>query len=193
MPTDGRSPYHMHTTSNPYDRYLVPAGTYKNMVYEHSVVNLHELPYFFPTRYFEVHRLENHIPVGYRRSVGWGVNTFYLESFIDELAHAASKDPYQYRRELIARNATYPHRDDWLKALDMAAQMSGWGKPLPEGWARGISIDDRRRPTRSMVSLCAQVATVSVSRAGLLRLEQRRCRIRRGLLVRKPALGPKAD
>jgi hypothetical protein len=60
----------MHTTSNPYDRYLVPAGAYKNMVYEHSVVNLHELPYFFPTRYSEVHKLENHVPVGYRRSVG---------------------------------------------------------------------------------------------------------------------------
>ena len=53
------------------------------------------------------HRLENHIPVGYRRSVGWGVNKFYLESFIDELAHAAGKDPYQYRRELIARNTEY--------------------------------------------------------------------------------------
>src|SRR5206468_7044739 len=57
----------------------------------------------------------------------------------------------------LARNPAEPklgiggfaHRDDFLKALDMAAKMSGWGTPLPEGWARGIAIDDRRRPTRT--------------------------------------------
>jgi isoquinoline 1-oxidoreductase beta subunit len=102
--------------------------------------------------------------------VGWGVNAFYLESFIGELAHAAGKDPYEYRRELVARNPKYPYRDDWLKALDMVAKMSGWGTPLPEGWARGIAIDDRRRPTRSTISLCAEVVTVSLSRSGQLRL-----------------------
>jgi isoquinoline 1-oxidoreductase beta subunit len=52
--------------------------------------------------------------------------------------------------------------------------MSGWGKPLPEGWARGIAIDDRRRAqtTRTAVALCAQVATVSVSRSGQVKLER---------------------
>ena len=75
--------------------------------------------------------------------------SFYLESFIDELAHAAGKDCYEYRRELIARNTKFPNRDDWLKALDTVAKISGWGTPLPEGWARGIAIDDRGRPTRT--------------------------------------------
>jgi isoquinoline 1-oxidoreductase beta subunit len=110
--------------------------------------------------------------VGYRRSTGSGVNVFYLESFIDELAHAAGKDPYAYRRELIARNTHFRDRDDWLKALDMVAKMSGWGSPLPEGWARGIAIDDRRRPSRATVALCAEVVTVSLSRRGQLRLER---------------------
>ncbi len=56
----------------------------------------------------------------------------------------------------------------------MVAKMSGWGTPLPEGWARGIAVDDRRRaaPARSATSLCAEVVTVSVSRAGVLRLER---------------------
>ena len=102
------------------------------------------------------------------------MNVFYLESFIDELAHAAGKDSYEYRRELVARNTKFRDRDDWLKALDMVAEMSGWGKPLPEGWARGIAVDDRRRAlqTRTATTLCAEVVTVSVSRSGQLRLER---------------------
>ncbi|HEY3616782.1 MAG TPA: molybdopterin cofactor-binding domain-containing protein [Candidatus Sulfotelmatobacter sp.] len=102
------------------------------------------------------------------------MNVFYLESFIDELAHAAGKDSYEYRRELIARNTKFRDRDDWLKALDMVAEMSGWGQPLPHGWARGIAADDRRRaaPGRTATSLCAQVVTASVSRSGQLRLER---------------------
>jgi len=72
----------------------------------------------------------------------------------------------------VARNARFRDRDDWLKALDMVAEMSGWGKPLPEGWARGIAIDDRRRPSRATVALCAEVVTVSINRGGLLRLER---------------------
>jgi isoquinoline 1-oxidoreductase beta subunit len=90
------------------------------------------------------------------------------------VAHAG-KDPFEYRRELVARNTKFRDRDDWLKALDMVAKMSGWGTPLPEGWARGIGIDDRRRPSRKTVALCAQVVTVSISRRGELRLERVDC------------------
>jgi isoquinoline 1-oxidoreductase subunit beta len=165
----------MHTTSDPYDRRQVPYGTHKNPVHEQAVVCLHELPYFIPTRYYEVHKLNTHIPVGFRRSVGWGVNAFYLESFIGEMAYAAGRDPCEYRRELVARNPDFRDRDDWIKALDMAAKMSGWGTPLPEGWARGIAIEDRRRPQPTAISLCAQVVTVSVSRSGVVRLERVDC------------------
>ena len=135
---------------------------------------LHELPYYrsHPSITTSTRRTAT-FRSGFRRSTGSGVNVFYLESFIDELAHAAGKDPYEYRRELIARNTNFRDRDDWLKALDMVAKMSGWGTPLPEGWARGIAIDDRRRPSPAAPSrLCAEVVTVSVSRGGLLRLER---------------------
>ena len=164
----------MRTNGDRYDRSLTPSGTYKNPVSEQAVRGLHELPYFFPTLYYDVHTQNSHVPVGFRRSTGSGVNVFYLESFIDELAHAAGKDSYEYRRELIARNIKFRDRDDWLKAFDMVAEMSGWGKPLPEGWARGIAADDRRRAlqTRTATTLCAEVVTVSVSRSGQVRLER---------------------
>lgn len=162
----------MHNISTPYDRFMAPIGTYKNPVGEQTVVGLHKLGYHIPTRYLEAHRLDNHIPVGYRRAVGFGVNKFYLESFIDELAYAAGKDCYEYRRELIARNTDFRYRDDWLLALDTAAKMAGWGKPLPEGWARGIAIEDRGHPLRKGIALAAEVVTVSISKRGLLRLER---------------------
>jgi isoquinoline 1-oxidoreductase beta subunit len=165
----------MRTTGDRYDNAGTPAGTYKHPVAEQAVRGLHELPYFVPTLYYDVRTRNSHVPVGFRRSTGSGVNVFYLESFIDELAHAANKDPYEYRRELVARNTRFRDRDDWLKALDMAAKMSGWGEPLPQGFARGIAIDDRRRPSRATVALCAEVVTISLSRRGQLRLERVDC------------------
>ena len=142
-------------------------------------------PYFVPNYRYMAHLNTNqnpksHVPLDTRRATGSSTNCFYLESFIDELAHAAGKDPYMYRRELIARNPSEPTpgvggfrgRDDWLKALDRVTEMAGWGTSLPEGWARGIAIDDRRRPSRNSTTICAQVHTVSMSRSGQVRLER---------------------
>src|SRR3984957_8297852 len=96
----------LHNIADQYDRNPIRAGTYKNRVAEGTVRGLDELPYFVPTFFFDVHAKNSHVPVGFRRSSGSAANVFYLESFVDELAHAAGKDPYEYRRELIARNTT---------------------------------------------------------------------------------------
>jgi isoquinoline 1-oxidoreductase beta subunit len=165
----------MRTTGDRYDTTGTPAGTYKHEVAEQAVRGLHELPYSCPVLHYDVRTLNSHVPVGFRRATGSSVNVFYLESFIDELAHAAGRDPYEYRRELIARNTKFRDRDDWLKALDRVAQMSGWGTPLPAGTARGIAIDDRRRPSRTTVAVCAEVVTVSISKRGELRLDRVDC------------------
>ncbi|HEY6995614.1 MAG TPA: molybdopterin cofactor-binding domain-containing protein, partial [Xanthobacteraceae bacterium] len=77
-----------------------------------------------------------HIPVSFWRSVGSSQNAFALESFIDEMAHAAGQDPYQFRRKLLSGRA------DFLKVLDTLAEKSGWGKPLPAGTGRGIAIHE---------------------------------------------------
>jgi isoquinoline 1-oxidoreductase beta subunit len=147
-------------------------------------------PYWIPNYRLHQHVTTAHVPAGRVRSTGARPNTFYMETFIDELAHAAGKDPYAYRRELIARNPPenmqdrfmgtgvggFRYRDDWLRALDMVAKMADWGKKLPDGWAQGIAIDDRRRGvgrgTGRQGTICAQVHTVEVTRRGQVKVHR---------------------
>lgn len=100
-----------------------------------AVEGLANSPYAVATRVDCV--LKNtHIPVSFWRSVGSSQNAFAIESFIDEMAHAAGQDPYRFRRALLAG------RTDFLKVLDTLAEKSGWGKPLPAGTGRGIAIHE---------------------------------------------------
>ncbi len=127
--------------------------------------------YHVPNYRFSNHTTDFHVPVGTRRGVGQAAHEFYRESFIDELAHAAGRDPYLYRRELIART-DLPFKDDMIKALDMAAEMSGWGTPLPRGKARAIALEERGAEGGGSATISAMVHTVSVSREGVVRLER---------------------
>ncbi len=127
--------------------------------------------YFVPAYRFSVHPTDFHVPVGTRRGVGQAANEFYRESFMNELAHAADKDPYRYRRELLARG-TLPFKNDMIKALDLAAEMSGWGTPTPRGTARGIALEERGAEVEGSATISAMVHTVSVSRAGKVNLER---------------------
>ncbi|HWN39634.1 MAG TPA: molybdopterin cofactor-binding domain-containing protein, partial [Gammaproteobacteria bacterium] len=127
--------------------------------------------YYVPSYRFSNHTTNFHVPVGTRRGVGQAAHEFYRESFIDELAHAAGKDPYRYRRELIARTEL-PFKADMIKALDMAAEMSGWGTPLPKGTVRSIALEERGVETGNSATISAMVHTVSVSRDGRVKLER---------------------
>ena len=127
--------------------------------------------YYVPNYRFSNHSTDFHVPVGTRRGVGQAAHEFYRESFMDELAHAAGKDPYRYRRELIART-DLPFKTDMIKALDMAAEMSGWGTPLPRGTARAIALEERGAETGGSATISAMVHTVSLSRQGQVRLER---------------------
>ncbi len=127
--------------------------------------------YHVPSYRYSSHTTKFHVPVGTRRGVGQAAHEFYRESFMDELAHAAGKDPYLYRRELLART-NLPYKADLIKALDMAAEMSGWGAPLPKGTARAIALEERGAETDGLATISAMVHTVSVSRTGKVRLER---------------------
>ena len=102
------------------------------------------------------------VPCGFWRSVGNSQNGFILESFVDELAHAAGKDPYQYRRQLLNK----PLAARLLAVLDLAAEKSGWDKPLPAGVYRGIAAHF------AYGTYCAQVAEVSVAKDGTVKVQR---------------------
>src|SRR3954467_3215627 len=87
--------------------------------------------------------------VGYLRSVSHALNVFSNESFIDELAVAAGKDPYEYRMSLLEKQPRFAN------VLKLAAQKAGWGKPLAKGRARGIGLME------GYDTYMAQVAEVS--------------------------------
>jgi len=88
--------------------------------------------------------------VGFLRSVSHALNVFANESFIDEMAVAAGKDPYEFRRSLLDKQPRFRN------VLDLAAQKAGWGKPLPTGRARGIALME------GYDTYMAQVVEVSV-------------------------------
>jgi isoquinoline 1-oxidoreductase beta subunit len=98
-----------------------------------------------------------HIPVSYWRSVGGSQNSFYLESFIDELAHAAGKDPLEFRRSLT-------DRPDSLSVLKKLEEMSNWHAKLPPGQGRGLSLVDNHG------AVGGHVAEVSVDPQGAVRV-----------------------
>src|SRR5438128_7418993 len=125
--------------------------------------------YDVPNYRFSNHTTTFHIPVGTRRGIGQAAHEFYRESFINELAHAAGKDPYRYRRDLIARTSL-PYKADMIKALDMAAEMSGWGTPLPQGTARAIALEERGAEGGGMATISAAVHTVAISKQGDVRV-----------------------
>jgi isoquinoline 1-oxidoreductase beta subunit len=116
-----------------------------------SVEGLANFPYTIPNVLVEGHNPALGIPTGFWRSVGSSQNAFFSECFMDELAAAAGKDPFEFRRDLLD-NAPR-HR----RVLETAAERAGWGTPLPEGRARGIAVAE------SFGSFVAQVAEVSMN------------------------------
>jgi isoquinoline 1-oxidoreductase beta subunit len=117
-------------------------------------------PYDIPNMQIEYHYKEVGVPVGFWRSVGASQNAFIVESFIDELAHAAGKDPYEYRRALLGKSLRHKG------VLELAATKAGWGSPLPPGRHRGIAV------AFSYGSWAAEVAEVSVAADGGVRVHR---------------------
>ncbi len=101
-----------------------------------------------------------HLRTGSWRSVASSQHGFFMESFVDELAHAAGQDPFQYRRALLATKPR--HRS----VLEQAAEMADWGGPLAEGRARGIAI------VECFGSVVAEVAEVGIASSGDIRVHR---------------------
>ena len=106
--------------------------------------------YEIPAIRHDVVKHDAGLRVGYWRSVSHLLNAFANESFVDELAKAAGKDPYEYRLSLLGSQPRFAH------VLKLAAEKSGWGKPLPAGHARGIALME------GYDTYMAQVAEISM-------------------------------
>jgi isoquinoline 1-oxidoreductase beta subunit len=125
-----------------------------------SVEGAADILYGIPNLQVDLHSPKNEVPVQWWRSVGHSHTGFSVEAFLDELAHAGGKDPYQLRRTLLAGQPRM------LAVLDLAAQKANWGSALPAGHARGIATHF------SFDSYVAQVAEVSVEKDGTVRVHR---------------------
>ena len=93
------------------------------------------MPYDVPNYLADYAMRNTHVPVGFWRCVNHTQNCFFKESFIDELAHAAGTDAYEYRRSLLGKG----RRAERLAVLlEAAAKAADWGRPLPPGFGRPL-------------------------------------------------------
>ena len=129
----------------------------KAVAWQNHYVNKHDpaeaphIPYAIADQSIVFSESETHVPWGFWRSVDHSLHAFFTESFIDELAITAGRDPYEYRRELLAESPRF------LAVLDLAANKAGWGERLAENMGRGIAIH------RSFGTIVAQVVDVEIA------------------------------
>jgi isoquinoline 1-oxidoreductase beta subunit len=136
-----------------------------------SVEGAKDIPYEIPNVLVDLHSPVIGVPVQWWRSVGHSHTAFVVESFLDELAAAAGKDPYEFRRNLLKQHPR--HR----AVLELAAEKADWGSSLPDGHACGLALH------KSFGSFVAQVAEVSVNEKGVVRTHRVVCAIDCGSVV----------
>jgi isoquinoline 1-oxidoreductase beta subunit len=129
--------------------------TFQGFVDDTMLGGDHSIGYSIPNLLVE-HAMRNPaVPPGPWRAVNAHQNAIYMECFIDELAHAAGKDPLEFRQKLMAE---HPKN---LAVLNAVAEQVGWGKPAPEGVHRGLAV------FKSFASYTAACAEVSVDNGKL--------------------------
>jgi len=141
-----------------------------------SVEGASNLPYAIPNLGVELHSPKMGVPVQWWRSVGSTHTAFSTETFIDELAAAAGKDPFQLRRVLLAKAPRHK------RVLEMAATEADWTLPLVSARVgdrrgRGIAVHE------SFNTVVAQVAEVTVKKDGSWRLDRVMCAVDCGVAV----------
>jgi isoquinoline 1-oxidoreductase beta subunit len=142
------------------------AGMVKNGIDPTSVEGAANIAYAIPNISVELTTTHTGVPVLWWRVVGSSHTAFAVEAFIDEAAHAAGKDPYTFRRDLLAQQPRM------RAVLDLAAEKAGWnGAPLPKGKGRGIAVAE------AFKTFVAQVAEVSVDKDGNVKVDRVVCAV----------------
>ena len=138
-------------------------------------------PYSIPNKDIAYAESETHVPFGAWRSVAHSQHTFFLESFVDELAHRSGQNPYQFRLNMLADK---PRHAAVLKA---AAERAGWERNLAPGHAQGIALQE------SFGSIVAQVAEVSITETGQVRVHRVTCAIDCGRSINPDTVASQAE
>jgi isoquinoline 1-oxidoreductase beta subunit len=129
------------------------------------------LPYDIANKQVDYAIRDSHLPVHWWRAVGASQNAFAVEGFVDEMAYAAGADPLEFRLSLM------PEGSEFRRPLEVAAEMAGWGTDLGRGEGMGIGI------AQAFGTIVAQVALVTVSRRGQLRVESIDCAVDCGHII----------
>jgi isoquinoline 1-oxidoreductase beta subunit len=151
---------------SPFEEALVRDG-----VDATSVEGAEDIPYEIPNILVDLHSPRIGVPVQWWRSVGHSHTAFVVESFMDEAAQKARRDPFEFRRKLLAGHPRHQ------AVLELAAEKAGWEKPLPPRRARGIALHV------SFGSFVAQVAEVSAEPGGKIRVHRVVCAVDCGRVV----------
>ena len=138
-----------------------------------AVEGIEDLAYQFPHFHLEYQKADSAIPTSFWRSVGYSQNTFFAESFVDELAAAGGKDPLELRRRMLAGSPRA------LAVLNLAAEKAGWGKTR-SGFFQGLAL------VNNIGSFTAEVAEIEI-REGKLRVHRVVCAVDCGRVV-NPAI-----
>jgi len=156
---------------------LLKFGPLQNGIDRTLIDGAADVPYAFPNVFVDQVAADlPGIPLGFWRSVGASQNAFVVECFMDEVAAAAGRDPYELRRELLQAKPRH------LRTLELAATKAGWSTPLPPGRGRGIAIAEWEPTT------CAEVAEVSVAPDGTVRVHRVVCAVDCGAVVNPDTL-----
>src|SRR5882762_6501354 len=136
-----------------------------------SVEGAADIIYDIPNLQVDLHTRKIGVPVQWWRSVGHSHTGFSVEAFLDEVAHAGGKDPYELRRTLLAKQPRM------RAVLELAAQKANWGSKLPAGVGRGIATHF------SFDSYVAQVVEASVEKDGAVRVRRVVCAVDCGTVI----------
>ena len=141
-----------------------------------AVSGTRDMPYAVPNHMVTYAMVDLPIPVGWWRSVGFSLNVFTVESFMDELAHAAGKDPVQFRLDHMAEDSRA------YGILALLADKGQWNRPVPRGRGRGVAL------TACFESFAAHMAEVSVAKNGVITVHKMVCAMDCGTAVYPDAI-----
>lgn len=183
---DGKVTAYTHRVTSPPIRAWYRGDDAKN-IHQGEGGGIADCYFTIPNLKLDFAAVKSRVPRGWLRSVSHGVNTFVVQSFIDELAHAAGKDPIEFQIALLgdkrvitptdASEKDYPYESERFKhVIELAREKSGWGKPLPVGRGRGFAAQ------YYALTYIAEVAEVTV-KSGEVKVDRVTCAIDCGTAI----------